>query len=108
MNYTTIKASKPGQPVPKLEKRTSDSKIFWVDCSDLLNLGEMIYGEPVVTNQPEIQVTERTTKLGKYIQFRATGGSTDMPFMDYQLKFLVNTTLNNTLSVPITLKVFSD
>lgn len=107
MNYTTVKATKPGQAPAKLEKRTGDSKIFLLDCTDLLSQGEMVFGIPSVTVK-DLSVTELRTRQGRYIQFRCSGGPTGLPFMDYQLKFVVTTTLDNTLSVPLTLKVYSD
>ena len=108
MNYTTVKASKPGQPLPKLEKRTSDSKIFQIDCTELLALGELIFGEPTVKPVQDLEITEVVTRQGKYIQFRASKGPVNMPFVEYQVKFVVATTAQNSISVPVIVKVYSD
>lgn len=107
MNYTTVKATKPGSPPAKLEKRTGDSKIFLLDCGDLLSQGEMVMGVPTAAVK-DLVISEVRTRQGRYVQFRAAGGPVGMPFVDYHIKFVVATTLDNTLSVPVVLKVYAD
>lgn len=108
MNYISISAAKPGSPVPKLEKRTNDVRTYWLDCKDLLALGEMVCGPTEAVSVDDIQISEVRTREGRYVQFRASGGPTDMPFIEYKLRFNVTTTAQNIISVPLILKVYSD
>lgn len=108
MNYITIQASKPGVASPKIEKRTSDSRIYWVDCSALLAPGEMIYGEITHKSNPELLITDARTREGKFLQFKVGGGPTTMPFVEYSVRFNVGTTAENIVSVPVSIKVYSD
>lgn len=108
MNYTTVTAALPGKPIPRIEKRTQDSKIFLVDCNALLTPNELITGEIVADSPPGVTITEARSRQGKYIQFRLSGGPPVAPFAEYNLKFLVATTMNNAYTVPVLAKVFSE
>lgn len=108
MNYITVNSSKPGTPPPKLEKRTNDSRIYWLDCSAMLAQGELITGVIEYKCSDELIINEYRTKKGRYVQFRISGGPTDMPFIEYPVRFSVSTTAGNIISVPLTLKVYSD
>jgi hypothetical protein len=106
MEYTTIPASKPGAPTPKIEKRTRDSKIFLVDCQALLCTNELIYGEVEVSNTT-LSITEVQTRQGKFIKFRVSEGPTNVPYADYLINFTVKTSTKNELTVPVSIRVFS-
>ena len=108
MNYTTLPASKPGVAAPKLEKRTSDSRTYRIDCAALLAPGEMITGEITHKSNPELVVSEARTRQGRYLQFKLSGGPTTMPFVEYPVRFNVDTTAENNISVPVAIKVYSD
>lgn len=108
MNYVTIAASKPGTPPPKLEKRTSDVRTYLIDCSALLAPGEMVLGEIVYKCNAELQVLSSRTRQGRYIQVKLGGGPTTMPFVEYPVRFNVNTTADNVVSVPLVVKAYSD
>ena len=108
MNYTTVQAALPGKPSPKIEKRTADSKIFLVDCNTLLTPNELITGEILVQTPPAVVVTEARSRQGKFVQFRLSGGPQNMPFAEYALKFVVSTTMNNSYTVPVQAKVYSE
>lgn len=108
MNYTTVTAALPGKPIPRIEKRTQDSKIFLVDCNALLTPNELITGEILVTVPTGVVVEQTRSRQGKFIQFRLSGGPPVAPFAEYNLKFLVATTMNNAYTVPVLAKVFSE
>lgn len=108
MNYTTLPASKPGAPAPKLEKRTSDSKTYRIDCAPLLAPGEMISGNITHKSNPELNITEARTRQGRYLQFKVSGGPETMPFVEYPVRFNVDTSADNNISVPVSIKVYSD
>jgi hypothetical protein len=106
MDYTTVLATKPGTPTVKVEKRTADNKVFQIDCSPLLSNNELVHGE-VIVNSPILNITNVSPKLGKYIRFRAEGGPVDVPYADYLVSFLVQTSTNSELSIPINIRVYS-
>lgn len=108
MNYITIPASKPGAPAPKLEKRTSDERTYWIDCSTLLAPNELICGQVTHKCSEELNIPHSRTRQGRYLEFKVCGGPTTMPFVEYQVRFNVDTTNNNVVSVPLVLKVYSD
>lgn len=107
MNYTTVAASKPGASVPKIDKRTADSKIFMIDCQPLLCDKELIFGQ-VLNNTTPLIISEVKTSQGKYIKFRVSGGPTDVPYTDYLIIFTVNTIMQNMLTVPVSIRVYSN
>jgi hypothetical protein len=106
MDYTTIIATKPGTSPPKAEKRTDDSKIFQIDCTPLLNDNELIHGK-VTVNSPVLVIKNAMPKLGKYVRFKAEGGPVDIPYSDYLISFIVNTSIGSELSIPISIRVYS-
>lgn len=108
MNYITLSASKPGVPAPKLEKRTSDTRTYRIDCGPLLAPGEMISGNITHKSNPELVITEARTRQGRYLQFKVSGGPQTMPFVEYPVRFNVDTTADNNISVPVSIKVYSD
>jgi hypothetical protein len=107
MNYTTITASKPGATTPKIEKRTADSKIFLIDCSPLLCTNELVLGD-ININATVLNISDLRTSQGKYIKFRVSGGPTNVPYTDYLINFSVNTTMTNVLTVPVSIRVYSN
>lgn len=107
MDHTTILASKPGVSPPKLEKRTRDSKIFAVDCRGLLSTNEIIFGE-VTFNQTTLSVTEVQSREGKFVKFRVSEGPMNVPYADYLINFVVNTSLKNELTIPVSIRVYSN
>jgi hypothetical protein len=107
MEYTTVTASKPGVVAPRIEKRTSDSKIFLIDCSPLLCTHELVLGDINYTNSA-LNVSEAKTNQGKYIKFRVSGGPTNVPYTDYLINFSVGTTMTNVLTVPVSIRVYSN
>jgi hypothetical protein len=58
------------------------------------------------TNPETITLTEIRSRQGKNIEFRVTGGPVGGKFTDYLVKFLVNTTFNNVLTIPINIRIF--
>lgn len=108
MNYTTISASKPGTPPPKIEKRTSDIRTYLIDCSALLAPGEMVMGEVSCKCNQELEVLSSRTRSGRYLQVKLSGGPATMPFVEYPVRFNVATTADNVVSVPLVIKVYSD
>ena len=106
MEYTTIVATKPGTPPPKVEKRTEDFKVFQIDCSPLLNTNEVIHGK-VTVNSPSLLIKNARPILGKYVRFKAEGGPTDIPYTDYLISFIVNTSVGSELSVPLSVRVYN-
>ena len=107
MDYTTVIASKPGVPAPKIDKRTADSKIFLIDCLPLLCTNEIIFGE-VLNDTTPLEISDVKTSQGKYIKFRVSGGPNDVPYADYLINFSVNTTMTNRLTVPVSVRVYSN
>lgn len=107
MEYTTVIASKPGVAAPRIEKRTSDSKIFLIDCSPLLCTNELVLGN-IASNNTALDITEPKTSQGKYIKFRVSGGPTNVPYTDYLINFSVGTTMTNVLTVPVSIRVYSN
>lgn len=108
MNYITLTASKPGNPAPKVEKRTSEERIYWIDCSSLVASGELISGTITHKAPDDINVSDTRTRQGKYLQFKVSGGPATMPFVEYQIRFNVGTTAQNIISIPLVIKVYSD
>lgn len=108
MNYTTVQAALPGKPTPRIEKRTQDSKIFLIDCNTILTPNELITGNIEADSPQNVVVSEARSRQGKYIQFRLSGGPQNMPFAEYNIKFMVTTTMNNAYTVPVLAKVFSE
>jgi hypothetical protein len=106
MEYTTLVATKPGQPPVRAEKRTEDKKIFYIDFTPLLNDNELVYGEVSVSNTG-LLLEQVQAKQGKYISFKAIGGPSDVPYADYIISFSVKTSALNELSVPIIIRVYS-
>lgn len=102
-----LSASKPGNSPPRADKRTGDSLQIKIDCSILLSDKELLYGIPSL-NSSDLVITEVKTSLGKYIQFRVSGGPTKVPYTDYSIIFSVNTIYNNVLTVPITIRAYSN
>ena len=107
MEYTTILASKPGTPVPKLDKRTDDNKIFMIDCLPILCDKELVRGI-VLNGTTPLTITELYAKEGRYIKFRVGGGPTTVPYTDYLINFTVRTSKTNDITVPVTIRVFSN
>ena len=107
MSYTTIIASKPGATTPKIEKRTADSKIFLIDCSPLLCINELVLGD-ISVSTTILNISDLRTSQGKYIKFRVSGGPTNVPYTDYLINFSVNTTMTNVLTVPVSIRVYSN
>ena len=107
MNYTIINASKPGTPVPRIDIRVGDSKIFLIDCSTLICTNELIFGN-VNNNTTELNLSDKRTSQGKFIKFRVSGGPISVPYADYLINFSVNTTMTNVLAVPVSIRVHSN
>ena len=107
MDYITVAAPKPGQVIPRIDKRTADIRIFQIDCQPLLGDNELITGNIVPTVPEVLKVDEILPKLGRYIVFKLSGGQTDLPYADYTLSFLVVTTYDNQISVPVLVRVYS-
>lgn len=108
MDHSTVAASKPGTPVPKIEKRTKDSKIFAIDCTSLLSPNEIIFGEVKHNEVSTIVLSEVQSKQGKYVQFRVSEGPVNVPHTDYLINFTVVTSFKNELTVPVSIRVFSN
>jgi hypothetical protein len=106
MDYSTVIATKPGVPPPKVEKRTGDNKVFQIDCTVLLSPNEVIHGAVEVLGTG-LTITDASPKLGKYVRFKAEGGPTDIPYADYLISFLVNTSNNSELIVPVSIRSYS-
>lgn len=102
-----VTASRPGSPVPKIDKRTGDNILCHIDCQSLLSDKELIYGNPAISTTDLFVENIRTTS-GKFIQFRISGGPTKVPYTDYSIVFTVNTTMKNVLTVPITVRAYSN
>jgi len=102
----TVLVSKPGTPPPKVEKRTADMSVFQIDCFSILNTNEIIHGT-VEINSPVLNVTDAKAKLGRYVRFKVEGGPKDVPYSDYLISFVVNTSVGSKLSIPINVRVYS-
>jgi hypothetical protein len=100
-------ATKPGTAPPKVEKRTFDAKVFQIDCSPLLGEHELVHGEVIVNSPPGIVITNVTPILGKYVRFKAEGGPTDIPYSEFLIHFIVQTSMGSDLSIPINIRVYS-
>lgn len=103
-----VLASKPGTPPAKIEKRTGDSIICYIDCQPLLSDKEIVYGKPL-NSASELDISEVKVSSGKLVHFRISGGPTArVPYTDYSIIFTVNTTFKNVLTVPVTIRVYSN
>lgn len=102
-----VTASKAGIAAPKVEKRTGDSVLYQIDCQSLLSPKEIAYGYPTYS-ATDLTISEVQVVSGNLIQFRVSGGPTKVPYTDYSIVFTVNTTMRNVLTVPITIRVYSN
>lgn len=107
MIYFTVAASKPGASAPKLEKRTGDVKTYAIDCSPLLVPNELLVGRAQANAPVALEITKAKCRQGKYVIFKVAGGPTNTPHVDYPVTFTVNTSISNTLEIPITIRVYS-
>jgi hypothetical protein len=105
MEYTTILASKPGQPPPRMEKRANDVTYYQIDCGTIVNKDELIID--IKVDSTVLIVDEVRPKLGRFIVFRLAGVAHNLPYADYVISFLVRTTFNNQLEVPVSVRVYS-
>lgn len=103
-----ILATKPGSPPAKVEKRTYDSRVYSVDCDPLLSKGEVIFGAPDYNSKAPLEITDARTKGGRYLEFRATGGPTNVPFVDTTISFELKTSNASTIVVPVTIRTYSE
>lgn len=114
-----------------LEKRSSDSRRFDVDCSLLLNVGETItsVGTPTAAATPEVTGTAitfgsptvnispatytdaygntRTVPTGQVVQVQISGGAipSTTRTQDYTLRFPLVTSQNPTVEATVKLRV---
>jgi hypothetical protein len=105
-----LKASKPGQPAVRVDKRTGDELVFEIDCSDLLtDTRHILFGKATVSHAPDIpiNIVDARAKQGKYLSFKAVGGPTIVPYVDYLVHFSLSRTDGSKLSIPVTIRCYS-
>jgi len=111
-----------------LEKRSSDSRRFDIDCSLLLNTGETIqsvatptaspvttpaitFGTPVVNTSPNTYTdafgNSRTVATGQAVQVQISGGAipSNARLQKYTLRFVLTTNQNPAIEATVVLDV---
>lgn len=101
-----INAPRPSENPPTIEKRTEDIKKYTISCSPILEPSELIYGSISFNTHINLIITNVKTRQGKNIEFRLAGGPIGGKFTEYLVSFIVNTTLGNTLKVPVNVRVY--
>lgn len=101
-----INAPRPSENPPVIEKRTEDSRKYIISCNNILEPNELIYGSVSFNTHINLIITNVRARQGKNIEFRVSGGPIGGKFTDYLVSFIVNTTIGNTLKVPINVRVY--
>lgn len=99
-------AKGPSQPAPKAEKRASESIIYQLDCSELLDKNELITGVTVPKLQG-VHFSDIRSRLGRLVEIRiANDLLTTAAYVDYQINVSFTTTLGNNKIAVFQLRVF--
>lgn len=102
-----FKISKPGQPTLKLEQRYTDSVVYVIDCSELLIKDEILFGNlTILSSSDSIEISEARTIRKHFIQFRATGVRSTLPYVDSNIVFLATTSTGSRKSIPVQIRSY--
>lgn len=102
-----VLASKPGEAPVKLVKRTADIKYFEIDLQPILSNKELAFGKPSFNNV-DITIEDNRIISGKILKFKVSGGPLNVPHTDYSVVFTINTTFNNVITLPVSIRVYSN
>lgn len=102
------KATKPGAAPLRVEQRHEESITYTIDCTDLLQPGEIIFGLPKFSDSSYLSFTEVRTHSGKFIKFKVeyAGQPITTPYLDILVTFKVSTSFNSTKAIPVSIRIY--
>lgn len=106
MPILTIKS--PSQPVPKTEKRSIESVLYTLDCTEILDKHELIQAAKVLLPETGVTITELRPRKGTSIELRVSEGPSTVAaaaYVDYTVTISFTTTKNNTKVAVFQLRV---
>ena len=93
-----------GSNPPVIEKRQADSRIYTIDCSQVLRPDELAAGASAPVDQG-VQVESVRTRAGRYLEMRVSGGPTGGDRFKTHLVDILLLTTEGQLAVQVAFKV---
>jgi hypothetical protein len=99
-----IKAKPPGQPIPRIDKRTIETITYQLDLNDLLLPNELVTG--IISTEAKLDISEVKPRQGKFIEVKVTPSLVvASQYVDYPITILFSTNVGNTRAGVFTIRV---
>jgi hypothetical protein len=96
---------KPGEALPKGEKRANETITFILDLNNILEATEVAV--KIVTVDSKVELSLVRTRKGKFIEFLALPSDNGASqFLDYPINILFQTSLGNLRSASLIMRVY--
>lgn len=103
---SVIKAKLPGNPIPKVDKRSNENILYTVDLTELLTGTNELTNE-IQSVQCALPIESSKTRQGKFIEIRIPPSEVrTAAYQDYNVSILFKTTLENIRSAVFTVRVY--
>lgn len=86
-------ATQPGKPVPRIDKRLADDRVYSIDCTLLLRADELLT-QVTSAEGAGLELSGARTRQGKAMEIRIAGGAVppNMPYKDHAVAATLKTT----------------
>lgn len=99
-----VMITKPGEVLPKVEKRASETITFLLDLANILEKNEV--ARNISTATSTLELANVRTRKGKFIELQilpSDNGASQ--FLEHQVSVLFETTMGNTRSAVFSIRV---